>query len=106
MFWKDLKVILKFLAIGTIVYFSFVSHWFFVVATVTVITHFFLRDKKFNLQVKDFNRRLNLLNRDIKTLHQNQKVLQSSIKDIYKDLKVYGEIKRSRINTISEAEKE
>lgn len=72
----------------------------------TVFTHLFFRDRKFNLQLKDYHKRLNLLKRDIKTLHQNQKVLQSSIKDIYKDLKVYGEIKRARINTISESEKE
>jgi len=104
--WKDLKVILKFIAVFAIIYFSVGYHWVFVISTLSLFAHFFLRDKKFNAQLKDYNKRLNLLNRDIKTLHLNQKMLQSSIKDLYKDLKIYGEIKRARINTISETEKE
>src|SRR5487761_2211443 len=47
-------------------------------------------------QLRDHARKLYSADHDIKTLHVNQKVLQSSIKELRKDLKVYGEIKRSK----------
>lgn len=45
--------------------------------------------------------RLNLVDHDIKTLHHNQKVLQSLVKEMRKDLLIYGEIKKSRTKAIS-----
>lgn len=44
----------------------------------------------------DAGKKLYSNDRDIKTLHFNQKVLYSSIKELRKDLKTYGEVKKSR----------
>lgn len=55
-------------------------------------------------QFRDYHRKLYLLDHDIKTLHSNQKVLQSSIKELHKDLRIYGEVKKSRIKTIPQPE--
>ncbi len=41
-----------------------------------------------------------LIDRDIKTLHFNQKVLQSTVRDLHKDLRIYGEVKKSKIRGI------
>lgn len=47
-----------------------------------------------------------LVDRDIKTLHLNQKVLQSTIKELHKELKVYGEVKKSRVRFLQETPEE
>jgi septal ring factor EnvC (AmiA/AmiB activator) len=52
-------------------------------------------------QFQDLNRKYLNTDRDIKTLHTNQKVLQSLIKEIRKDLILYGEIKKSRTKAIA-----
>ena len=49
----------------------------------------------------EHQRKLNLADHDIKTLHHNQKVLQSTIKEMRRDLLLYGEIKKSRSKTLS-----
>ena len=52
-------------------------------------------------QFVDLNRKYFNLNNDIKTLHLNQKMLQSIIKEMRKDLMLYGEIKKSRSKSIA-----
>jgi hypothetical protein len=51
--------------------------------------------------VKDLKRKLYSAEHDIKTLHLNQKVLQLLVKEIRRDLIVYGEIKKSRHKALS-----
>lgn len=48
----------------------------------------------------DIRQKINLNNRDINTLHFNQKVLQSTVRELHKELKIYGEIKRSRVKRL------
>ena len=50
--------------------------------------------RKQDQQLKDHARKLYSADHDIKTLHFNQRMLQSSIKELRRDLKIYGEIKR------------
>jgi len=50
-------------------------------------------------QLLEHKRRLNLADKDIKTLHFNQRVLQSLVKEMRRDLLLYGEIKKSRNKT-------
>ena len=51
--------------------------------------------------MKEVKRKLYIANNDIRTLHTNQKMLQSLVKEIRKDLLVYGEIKKSRNKAVS-----
>ena len=53
-------------------------------------------------QIEIFNKRIISIDRDIKTLHFNQKMLQSTIRELHKDLKIYGEIKKSKIRFLQE----
>lgn len=95
--WPTLRKICKWIGIIFIPIISCFSHIFFIFVTIIFVIHLILRDRKNGIQLKEAHRKLYLVDRDIKTLHSNQKMLQSSIKQIYKDLKNYGEIKRSRI---------
>ena len=54
------------------------------------------RNKNLRRQLTEYKRRLNLVDNDIRTLHFNQKVLSSLVKEIRRDLLVYGEIKKSK----------
>ena len=57
--------------------------------------------RKLTKRNEELKRKLHSTDHDIKTLHSNQKELQSLIKEIRKDLLVYGEIKKSRTKAIS-----
>lgn len=63
-------------------------------------------NKRRKKEITILNRKIILADRDIKTLHFNQKVLQSTIKELHKDLKVYGEIKKSKVRFIQETPEE
>lgn len=103
--WKIIEIVFITISIILILYTCWQNRLIFVLITASLFVHFFLRDRKTKAQVKKYERKLYSLDRDIKTLHTNQKMLQSSIKEIYKDLKIYGEIKRAKINSgISEKE--
>lgn len=64
---------------------------------IRVEKHFYNQKKK----IQELIKKLYSNDRDIKTLHFNQKMLQSSIKELRRDLKIYGEIKRSKDKCIS-----
>ena len=97
--WEILKPGLKWMGILLIPVLTLFSHSFLVLVTTVFIIHLMLCNRKTSLQLKEAERKLYLADRDIKTLHGNQKMLQSSLKEIYKDLKIYGEIKRARIKS-------
>lgn len=105
MVWQTLKPGLTWVGILLIPVLALFSHYILVLASSILIIHLMLRDRKSSIQLKDAERKLYLADRDIKTLHRNQKMLQSSVKEIYRDLKIYGEIKRARI-TSGPSEKE
>ena len=84
-----LWIILKILAvIGLITYIAFTEY------------RLLLMRKLF----RDHHRKINLADKDIRTLHGNQKLLHSSIKELHKDLRVYGQIKKSRVKAFSQVE--
>jgi hypothetical protein len=58
-------------------------------------------NKKLKSKLLEHQKRLNVSDKDIISLHFNQRVLQSIIKEIRKDLLIYGEIKKSRNKAIS-----
>lgn len=69
--------------------------------SVTIWLLFLTRQtRKLKDQIIDHKKKLYSADRDIKTLHFNQKVLQSNIKDLRKDLKIYGEVKNSKVKNI------
>ena len=61
---------------------------------------------KINKELVDLRRKNISTDRDIKTLHLNQKVLQSTIKELHRDLKIYGEVKKSKVRFLSETPEE
>jgi hypothetical protein len=77
------------------------------IATISLTVYIWFTEYRLHLMRKkllEHHRKFYSADKDIRTLHGNQKLLHSSIKELHKDLRIYGEVKKSRVKTFSQAE--